>query len=306
MIQDLDSLQPISIFLLHRKKASPTVMHLHRLHRKKAPPVAMLFYSHGRCLLLLIGVSVLVLLTAAFSLRNIDKHSHAANNTTAPLGPNNIHESYHDDAKSFLWNHKDYEKMAELYQLDSEKRAQMKELRQLLRDIHHWKNDPFEAYRFLKEYQFDVEKAATKFRDMVAWRVSTDADSFMDNYGEPPDIFHTMPFFLLKGMDKDGDPIYVWRLGQLDIPGFLDRVGEAGMKAYYQFTQEMIYTRDHGILDEWNWQRKYYEPLKKGKRFKELTLLVDLEHMNTKQFRKQAFSFLKYAGKIGGNSSYDD
>jgi hypothetical protein len=200
------------------------------------------------------------------------------------------------------WSDGNFEEMASAFNLDEEKRAKMKELQQRLSDINHWKNEPYEVYRYLKELHFDVKKTEEHFRDMIKWRIATHVDTYIERYGTPQEIFRYIPLFMLKGLDKEGDPIYIWRVGKFDAVEMIRRTGEEGIKAHYQFTIELATNRMHNIQG-WNWQREYYEPLRGGRRFKQFTLIIDMDGFNTKEqlqvlFQPAIFSLLHHTAHL--------
>lgn len=77
------------------------------------------------------------------------------------------------------WSESAFEEMAKLWNLNHSERNDMLQLKVILQDIDHWKNDPFEVARYYKEYR-TVKKTAYMFRRMVEWRRSNKVDTFME------------------------------------------------------------------------------------------------------------------------------
>lgn len=198
---------------------------------------------------------------------------------------------------SSRWGAENLFEVLNSWKFSPEEEVSLMELKERLVDIDHWKNDPAELARFVKEHNFDVDKAERMFRGMISWRLENDVDGFMEHYGEPPDIFHYAPIFLLKGLDKDGDPIFVQRIGKFDAWGIHQRLGEAAMIEANRFVQEMHTSRDIGIPKGWRWQTEYYEPLM-GRRVTQFTILIDLDGLGPQLLRPALFSFLQTTSRI--------
>lgn len=73
--------------------------------------------------------------------------------------------------------------------------------------------------RFLRARKFDVEKAKTMIVACEKWRKDFGVDELMQNFDfkEKEEVDKYYPQYYHK-MDKDGRPVYVERLGKLDIP----------------------------------------------------------------------------------------
>ena len=178
----------------------------------------------------------------------------------------------HDDE---IWSDANFQSMSQLWKLSAIEQDQMRELQNLLSDVSHWKNDPYEVIRYLREFK-SVKKAAYMFRRMVEWRMSNQMDSFLDRYGDPPRLFHYLPIFLCQEFDRDGDPIYVERVGSSDPYGLVLAYGSIEPLAEYtSFIREMTTTRRSTVDGRYCWQRDYYEPLMK-RRMTQFTAVMDM------------------------------
>ena len=200
------------------------------------------------------------------------------------------------------WSEANFSAMASLWEFTEEEQAKMRQLQQKLSDIDHWKNDPYEVVRYLVEYYFQVDKAAKMFRSMVEWRIANHMDTFLTDYGMPPEIFQYLPLFLLRDLDYEGDPLYVLRVGALDAWGLYQQTGRKAVLDYTKFLQEITTTR-HCIVKgdpfpaHWNWQTEYYEQLAQ-RRLRQRTMIVDLEGLSHKHLRPALFSVLQAFSRI--------
>jgi len=276
----------------------------YRAHRSK---------NHGSNILLaLFVVGSWFLATVAVSDANKERNNqHSFRNATHhPLSSRasptitNIPASAKDDDEEHTclsvesrWNHDNLQPVLAAWNFDPHEQTKLFELKQRLADIDHWKNDPAEVARFIKEHNFNVDKAEEMFRGMITWRQDHNMETFMDEYGEPPEIFHYAPIFLLQGLDREGDPIFVQRIGKLDGWGLYQRMGATAMLEASRFVSELHTSRDYGIRKDWQWQRDYYEPLT-GRRVTQFTIVIDLEGLSPRLLRPALLDILQRSARI--------
>lgn len=79
--------------------------------------------------------------------------------------------------------------------------------------------------RFLRARDFNVEKALQMLQESLKWREENDIDQMLNEYKAPPVI---AKYFLgaWHQTDKQNCPIYILRLGQMDVKGLLKSIGE--------------------------------------------------------------------------------
>jgi hypothetical protein len=136
--------------------------------------------------------------------------------------------------------------------------------------------------RYIRGCQGDMEEAARRWRETVAWRTENHIDDIL--YEPQPHfaiIKECYPHFLHR-RDRTGHPIYYERLGYID----LKRLRSEGVTLdetlrYYVFLTEYIWTHiepdnDHGAL----------------------VTVLDVDNVGVWDLRGEALDFLKAASKI--------
>jgi len=100
-----------------------------------------------------------------------------------------------------------------------EQDAQVHQLRmQLESEGYTERLDTLTLLRFLRARKFDVTASHKMFVDCEAWRKETNLDDLVQNfdYIEKPKVFEYYPQYYHK-TDKDGRPVYIEQLGNIDL-----------------------------------------------------------------------------------------
>lgn len=118
-----------------------------------------------------------------------------------------------------------------LGKLEPYQESKLLELRELLRErsgvdakIPNYQT----MLRFLRARDFSVEKAAQQLLGAMKWRAENDVDKLMTDYQMPVVVNKHFPGGWHQ-TDKDDHPIYIIRLGHMDVKGLLRSIGEDGL-----------------------------------------------------------------------------
>ncbi|XP_060803195.1 protein real-time isoform X2 [Amyelois transitella] len=82
--------------------------------------------------------------------------------------------------------------------------------------------------RFLRARDFNVEKAREMLSQSLLWRKKHQVDRILSEY-ETPDVVKQYFPGGWHHHDKDDRPLYILRLGQMDVKGLLKSIGEDGL-----------------------------------------------------------------------------
>ncbi|XP_053609887.1 protein real-time isoform X1 [Plodia interpunctella] len=82
--------------------------------------------------------------------------------------------------------------------------------------------------RFLRARDFNVEKAREMLSQSLLWRKKHQVDRILSEYETPDVVTQYFPGGW-HHHDKDGRPLYILRLGQMDVKGLLKSIGEDGL-----------------------------------------------------------------------------
>lgn len=82
--------------------------------------------------------------------------------------------------------------------------------------------------RFLRACDFNVDKSFQMLKDSLKWRKDNNVDQILTEYKKPA-ILNTYFPGAWHHTDKDGKPLFVLRLGHMDIKGLVRTLGEQGL-----------------------------------------------------------------------------
>ncbi|XP_065066394.1 SEC14-like protein 1 isoform X2 [Rhopilema esculentum] len=94
--------------------------------------------------------------------------------------------------------------------------------------------------RFLRARDCNLEKAFEMLRNTLHWRRQHHVDTILQTWSPPPELIEYYPGGWHK-YDKDSRPIYLIRLGTMDIKGLLRSVGEEG------FVKQVVSINEEGL-----------------------------------------------------------
>uniref|UniRef100_A0A1B6BXY7 CRAL-TRIO domain-containing protein n=1 Tax=Clastoptera arizonana TaxID=38151 RepID=A0A1B6BXY7_9HEMI len=121
--------------------------------------------------------------------------------------------------------------------------------------------------RFLRARDFNVEKARGLLSESLTWRKKHGVDKVLSEYQIPQVVTDYFPGGW-HHHDKDGRPLYLLRLGQMDVKGLLKTIGEDGLlKLIMHVCEEGLRLADEATRSC-------------GKPILTWCLLVDLEGLN--------------------------
>ncbi|XP_068205744.1 SEC14-like protein 1 isoform X4 [Palaemon carinicauda] len=121
--------------------------------------------------------------------------------------------------------------------------------------------------RFLRARDFNIEKAREMLSHSLIWRKKNQIDKLMAEYQEPQVVKDYFPGGWHQ-QDKEGRPLYLLRLGQMDVKGLVKSIGEEGLlKHTLHICEEGLRLTEEATSSQ-------------GRPVTTWTLLVDLEGLN--------------------------
>ncbi|XP_053381314.1 SEC14-like protein 1 [Mercenaria mercenaria] len=173
---------------------------------------------------------------------NTSQHSHSSQSSlilgaTAASITTPVEETVHVIAESSGKLDADYIERF-LGHLTPVQESQLVQLRQIIQKTHKGKI-PKDAHilRFLRARDFNVEKAREMLAHSLAWRKLHNIDHLLHTY-KPPDVLEKYYTGGWHYCDKDDRPLYVLRLGLMDVKGLMKSVGEENLLKHVLWVNE--------------------------------------------------------------------
>ncbi|XP_045447995.1 protein real-time [Melitaea cinxia] len=147
---------------------------------------------------------------------------------TEPLSPGPVAEPKKHSIPDQYTLDSDYIKRY-LGELTPMQESRLLQLRKWIADLQKGKvPSDTTLLRFLRARDFSVEKAREMLSQSLLWRKKHQVDRILSEY-ETPDVVKQYFPGGWHHHDKDGRPLYILRLGQMDVKGLLKSIGEDGL-----------------------------------------------------------------------------
>jgi hypothetical protein len=163
-------------------------------------------------------------------------------------------------------------------QLDPFEESSLVQLRKWVGETHKGKlpNDSH-LLRFLRARRFDIEKSRESVCHSLTWRKKNCIDRLLVDY-ETPEMIQRFYPGAWGGNDRDGRPIYILRVGDIDVRGIMKAVHSEDV-----WIRHILYLVEQGL-------RKCEENTKLfGKPISSVCVILDFENFSVKHLYRPVF-----------------
>jgi len=192
--------------------------------------------------------------------------------TQPPLASSPVLKNLFDQTYEERWSKESFQKVVQAWKLKTDEQQRLMELKVAVKDVTSWKNNPLDLVRFMRSPGKSVED---RLREMIDWREKQGADQLVELYRPHRALLWYIPSAILKGLDKDGDPIYLERGGVMDGVGLLQHFDKNDIIKHIVWLRE-IATRGDYVQE--------YEQ-RTGRAPAQVTILYDMQGMSSRDLK---------------------